>query len=119
MSMPVPAIDLAVFEERKIRRVYDEKTETWYFSVVDIVAALTEQDEAMHPKTRPPAQAGRRVYICFVVVKAVLTAYSKRLAAVMTTISTGTSSCMPMDLVLSLAIFSTTSMPSVTLPNTQ
>lgn len=45
MSMPVPAIDLAVFEERKIRRVYDEKTETWYFSVVDIVAALTEQSD--------------------------------------------------------------------------
>jgi hypothetical protein len=29
--------DIAVFEEKGIRRVYDEKTETWYFSVVDIV----------------------------------------------------------------------------------
>jgi hypothetical protein len=31
---------LAVFENFKIRRAYDEKSETWYFSVVDIVAAL-------------------------------------------------------------------------------
>jgi hypothetical protein len=35
--------DIAVFAEKDIRRVYDEKTETWYFSVVDIVQVLTEQ----------------------------------------------------------------------------
>lgn len=34
---------LAVFENHKIRRVYDEKAETWLFSVVDIVAVLTAQ----------------------------------------------------------------------------
>jgi len=34
---------LAVFENYKIRRVFDEKTETWFFSVVDIIAALIEQ----------------------------------------------------------------------------
>ena len=34
---------LAIFENFKIRRIYDEKTETWYFSVIDVVAALTEQ----------------------------------------------------------------------------
>ena len=34
---------LAIFEGQKIRRHYDEKTETWYFSVVDIVAVLTNQ----------------------------------------------------------------------------
>lgn len=33
---------LAVFENFTIRRVYDEKAETWYFSVVDVVAALTD-----------------------------------------------------------------------------
>jgi len=33
---------LAIFENFKIRRYYDEKTETWYFSVVDIVQALTD-----------------------------------------------------------------------------
>ncbi|MFA4839149.1 MAG: BRO family protein [Candidatus Neomarinimicrobiota bacterium] len=33
---------LAVFENYKIRRLYDEQNENWYFSVIDIVAALTE-----------------------------------------------------------------------------
>ncbi len=36
---------LAVFENFKIRRVYDEKSEIWYFSVVDIVAALIQQPD--------------------------------------------------------------------------
>lgn len=36
---------LAIFENFKIRRVYDEKTENWYFSVIDIIAALTEQSD--------------------------------------------------------------------------
>jgi len=36
---------LAVFENFKIRRIYDEKTETWFFSVVDIVAALIQQPD--------------------------------------------------------------------------
>lgn len=34
-----------VFEEREIRRVYDEKTETWFFSVVDIIQILTQQPD--------------------------------------------------------------------------
>ena len=36
---------LAVFEDFKIRRIYDEAKETWYFSVVDIVGALIQQKE--------------------------------------------------------------------------
>lgn len=36
---------LTIFENYKIRRKYDEKTETWYFSVIDIIAALTEQQD--------------------------------------------------------------------------
>jgi DNA-damage-inducible protein D len=36
---------LAIFENFKIRRHYDEKTETWFFSVIDIVAALIEQED--------------------------------------------------------------------------
>jgi hypothetical protein len=35
--------DLAVFEQHKIRRVYDEASDTWYFSVVDIIQALIQQ----------------------------------------------------------------------------
>ena len=42
---------LAIFENFKIRRVYDEKTENWYFSVIDIVAALTEQLDYDRAKT--------------------------------------------------------------------
>ncbi len=34
---------IAVFEGRKIRRHWDKKLEKWYFSVVDIVAVLTNQ----------------------------------------------------------------------------
>ena len=34
---------LAIFETFKIRRLYDDEKEVWYFSVVDIIAALTEQ----------------------------------------------------------------------------
>jgi len=34
-----------VFEETEIRRVYDEKSETWFFSVVDVVQVLTQQPE--------------------------------------------------------------------------
>ena len=33
---------LVSFENHKIRRLYDEKNETWYFSIVDVVATLTE-----------------------------------------------------------------------------
>ena len=33
---------LAVFENYKIRRHFDEETETWYFSVIDVVGALTD-----------------------------------------------------------------------------
>ncbi len=36
---------LAIFEGYEIRRVYDEATETWYFSVVDIVQVLTQQPD--------------------------------------------------------------------------
>ena len=32
---------LAVFDSKKIRRYYDAQTETWYFSVIDVVEALT------------------------------------------------------------------------------
>ena len=33
---------LVTFEKYKIRRLYDEQKETWYFSVIDVVAALTD-----------------------------------------------------------------------------
>ena len=36
----------ALFENHPIRRVYDEETETWWFSVIDIVQALTDSSNA-------------------------------------------------------------------------
>ena len=37
---------LAIFEDFKIRRHYDEKTETWYFSIVDVIYALTQSKDS-------------------------------------------------------------------------
>lgn len=37
--------DLAIFEDYQIRRLFDEETETWFFSVVDIVQVLTQQSD--------------------------------------------------------------------------
>lgn len=36
---------LAVFESFKIRRIYDEASATWFFSVVDIIGALIQQPD--------------------------------------------------------------------------
>lgn len=33
---------IRVFEDRKIRTVWDDKTEEWYFSVIDVIEALTD-----------------------------------------------------------------------------
>ena len=35
----------ALFEHHEIRRVFDEKTETWFFSVVDIIQVLIQQPD--------------------------------------------------------------------------
>lgn len=37
--------ELKVFEDTNIRSVYDEEKEKWFFSVVDIIAVLTESPE--------------------------------------------------------------------------
>ena len=34
--------NIKVFEDRKIRTQWNEQEEDWYFSVVDVVAALTD-----------------------------------------------------------------------------
>ena len=36
--------DLTLFENKRIRHLYDEEKEVYYFSVVDIVAILIEKD---------------------------------------------------------------------------
>jgi len=34
--------EIAIFEGKKIRRVWDDEKELWYFSVSDIIAVLTK-----------------------------------------------------------------------------
>jgi DNA-damage-inducible protein D len=36
---------LAVFESKQIRRSYDEDSEIWYFSIVDVVSILTQSED--------------------------------------------------------------------------
>ncbi len=33
---------IQIFEDKKIRTAWDETTEEWYFSVVDVIAVLTD-----------------------------------------------------------------------------
>lgn len=35
------------FDGQAIRRVYDESTETWWFSVIDVVQVLTQQPDEL------------------------------------------------------------------------
>ena len=37
--------ELRIFEEKKVRAVWDEKEEKWYFSIVDVVAVLTDSKD--------------------------------------------------------------------------
>lgn len=39
-------ISLRLFEEKKVRTVWDEKEEKWYFSVVDVVSILTDSKDS-------------------------------------------------------------------------
>ena len=36
---------LAVFESKQIRRSYDEDTEIWYFSIIDVISILTQSED--------------------------------------------------------------------------
>jgi DNA-damage-inducible protein D len=42
---------LAIFEGRSVRRLWDDKKEKWYFSVIDIIAILTDQSDYQKAKT--------------------------------------------------------------------
>ena len=39
-----------LFEERKIRTVWDDEAEKWYFSIVDVVGVLTDQPDVEHAR---------------------------------------------------------------------
>ena len=42
---------IQLFEDRKIRTAWDEEKEEWYFSVVDVIAVLTDQPTARSAST--------------------------------------------------------------------
>ncbi|MDR2675919.1 MAG: phage antirepressor protein [Opitutaceae bacterium] len=60
--------NIKLFEGRKVRSVWDEKEQKWYFSVVDVIAVLTE---SANPgtywrvlKMRLPEEGAQAVTIC-------------------------------------------------------
>ena len=62
---------LRLFEDKKIRTVWDAEREEWLFSVVDVVAVLTEQPTARHAakywsvlKTRLKGESGQLTTHC-------------------------------------------------------
>lgn len=45
VSKKFPDKAVAVFESFRIRRVYDKERKRWFFSIIDIIAALTDQGD--------------------------------------------------------------------------
>jgi hypothetical protein len=35
---------IQLFEERKVRTIWDDENEKWFFSIIDVIEALTESD---------------------------------------------------------------------------
>lgn len=59
---------LQIFEEKKVRTVWDDKEEKWYFAVVDVVEVLTDsKDSAAYwrkPKQRLKEEGNETVTVC-------------------------------------------------------
>ena len=43
--------NIQLFEDKKIRTAWDAEKEEWYFSIVDVVAVLTDQPDTRHAST--------------------------------------------------------------------
>ena len=60
--------EIKLFEQSKIRSLYDEEKDKWYFSVVDVIAVLTESDNPRKYwsvlKTRLKAEGSELTTIC-------------------------------------------------------
>ena len=59
---------IQVFDSKKVRTIWDSKNEKWYFSIVDVVAALTDsvrpQDYWRKLKQRLRAEGNQTVTSC-------------------------------------------------------
>lgn len=59
--------DIKLFEDKKVRSHYDAEKEIWYFSIVDIVAILTDQPTTDRARNywkvlkKPVIKRGKRV----------------------------------------------------------
>lgn len=42
---------IQLFENKRIRTAWDAEKEEWFFSIVDVVAVLTDQPDARHAST--------------------------------------------------------------------
>ena len=54
---------IQLFENKRIRTAWDEEKEEWYFSIVDVVAVLTDQPDQRGASWRSmgsPAKTTRR-----------------------------------------------------------
>ena len=38
---------IKLFEEKQVRAVWDEEAEKWWFSIIDVIAVLTEQQDEL------------------------------------------------------------------------
>ena len=66
-----PNDNIQLFENQRIRTAWDEEREEWYFSVVDVVAVLTDQPNSRHAakywsvlKTRLKKEGSQLTTIC-------------------------------------------------------
>ena len=59
---------IKIFEEKKVRTIWDDETEEWYFSVVDVVSILTDSTDGRKYwnklKQRLKAEGSELVTIC-------------------------------------------------------
>ena len=60
--------EIKIFEQNNIRSVYDEENEKWYFSVVDLIAILTDSEKPANYwkvlKNRLKKEGSQLVTIC-------------------------------------------------------
>ena len=40
--------EIKLFEQRSVRSHYDEEQEKWYFSIIDVIAVLTDKVQSFH-----------------------------------------------------------------------
>ena len=68
MSQDVSGQYMQLFEGRKVRTVWDESAQEWYFSVADVVAVLTDSSDVKQyikkMRTRDPELGSRWGTIC-------------------------------------------------------